>query len=176
MTAGVCVKNCERSIKEAIDSIIAQDYPHDKIRLVFVDESEDSTLSIIRDCVQRIDIDSLVLHTSKKGLGAARNMVLANSKGDYILWVDGDMVISPIFLRKLLDFIEKNPRAGIVKGKQALMPGPNLLATLESYSRTAGRMVDYQSRKGSLKVVGTAGALYRIKAIAQVGGFDPELK
>ena len=177
VTLGICVRNCERFIGEAIDSIMTQDYPHDKIRLVFIDESDDGTLSIIQDYAKRIDIESIVLHvTSKKGLGAARNMVLANSKGDYVLWVDGDMVISPVFLRKLVEFMEKNPRAGIVKGKQALLPGLNLLATLELFTRAAGRMVDYQSQKGLNKVVGTAGALYRTKAIAQLGGFDPELK
>jgi glycosyltransferase involved in cell wall biosynthesis len=176
VTVGVCVRNCEKSIKEAIASIIAQDYPHDKIRLVFVDESEDNTLSIIRSGTKGIDIDSIILHTSRKGLGAARDMVLARSKGDYVLWVDGDMIISPVFLRRLVDFMENNPRAGVVKGKQALLPAANLLATLESHSRAAGRMIDYQSQKGFSKVVGTAGALYRTKAIAEVGGFDPELK
>jgi glycosyltransferase involved in cell wall biosynthesis len=176
VTIGICVKNCELFIKEAIGSIMAQDYPHDKTRLVIVDESDDNTLSIIRDCVKKIDIESIVVHTSSKGLGAARNMVLARSKGDYILWVDGDMIIAPVFLRKLVEFMEKNPQVGIVKGRQALVPGRNLLATLESYSRTAGRMVDYQSQRGMFKALGTAGALYRLKAIAQVNGFDPELK
>lgn len=177
VTIGVCVRNCELFIKEAIDSIMAQDYPHNQIRLVFVDDgSEDRTLSIIKDCVQRIDVPTVILHTSWKGLGNARNAVVAKSEGDYILWVDGDMVLSRVFLRKLVEFMEKNPQTGIVKGKQALLPGRNLLATLELYSRAAGRMVDYQSQKGQFKVVGTGGALYRIKAVTQVGGFDPNLR
>ena len=119
---------------------------------------------------------TVILHTSWKGLGNARNAVVAKSEGDYILWVDGDMVLSRVFLRKLVEFMEKNPQTGIVKGKQALLPGRNLLATLELYSRAAGRMVDYQSQKGQFKVVGTGGALYRIKAVTQVGGFDPNLR
>jgi GT2 family glycosyltransferase len=86
------------------------------------------------------------------------------------------MIISTDFLRKLVEFMEKTPEAGVVKGRQALTPGLNWLATLELYSRSAGRMVDYQSKKGRFKVIGTAGALYRLKAANQVGGFDPKLR
>jgi glycosyltransferase involved in cell wall biosynthesis len=177
VTIGICVRNAERFIGEAIESVIAQDFPHDQIRIVFVDDgSEDRTLSIIRDYVQKMDLSAVVLHTSWKGLGNARNTVVANAEGDYILWVDGDMVLSRDFLNKLVKFMEKYPKAGIVKGKQALTPARNLLATLEVYSRAAGRMVDYQSKKGQFKVVGTGGALYRIKAVKQVGGFDNNLR
>ena len=177
MTIGVCVKNCEQFVSEAIDSILAQDYPHDQIRLVFVDDgSEDNTLSILRDRVQKMDIQAVVLHTSWKGLGNARNTVIANSVGEYILWVDGDMVLSSDFLRNLVEFLEKNPGAAIVKGRQALTPGRNLLATLELYSRAAGRMVNYQSKQGRLKAVGTGGALYRVSAVKQIGMFDQNLR
>lgn len=177
VTIGVCVRNCESSISDAIDSIMAQDFPHDRIKLVFVDDgSEDRTLSVIRECVQKVDMTNVILHTSWKGLGSARNLVIANAEGDYILWVDGDMALSQDFLRRLVEFMEKNSKAGIVKGRQALVPGRNLLASLEGYSRAAGRMVDYQSQKGRSKAVGTGGALYRFKALRQVGGFDNNLK
>jgi len=177
VTIGVCVRNCERFIKEAIESIMNQDFPHDRIRVVFVDDgSEDKTQSIIQDYVHRMDMDTVVLHTSWKGLGNARNLVILNAEGDYILWVDGDMILSRDFLRALVEFMEKNPRVGIVKGRQALQPGRNLLSTLETYSRAAGRMVDYQSKKGRFKAIGTGGALYRIKAVTQVGGFDKNLR
>jgi len=177
VTIGVCVRNCEGSVKDAIDSIITQDFPHDRIKVVFIDDgSEDRTLSIIQDYIHKMNMSTVVIHTSWKGLGYARNMVIANAEGDYILWVDGDMTLSRDFLRKLVEFMEKNSKAGIVKGRQALLPGRGLLATLEGYSRAAGRMVDYQSRKGRFKAVGTGGALYRIKAVRQVGGFDDNLK
>jgi len=177
VTIGVCVRNSEISVADAIDSIMNQDYPHDRMKLVFVDDgSEDSTLSIIKNHIPKMGMSSVVLHTSWKGVGSARNTVLANAEGEYILWVDGDMVLSPDFLSKLVEFMEKNPKAGIVKGRQALVSGGNALATLEAYSRAAGRMVDYQSRKGKFKAVGTGGALYRMKAVEKVGEFDEKLK
>jgi len=177
VTVGLCVRNCETSVVDAINSIMNQDYPHNRIKVVFVDDgSDDSTLSIIKERIPRMDMATFVFHTRWKGVGSARNMVLANAEGEYILWVDGDMSLSRNFLRKLVDFMEENQKAGIVKGRQALEPGRNLLATLEAYSRAAGRMVDYQSSKGRFKAVGTGGALYRLKAVKSVGRFDESLK
>lgn len=177
VTIGVCVRNCDGFVGDAIDSIIRQDFPHDRIRVVFVDDgSDDKTLSVIEDYAQRMDMMVVIIHTSWKGLGNARNMVLANAEGDYILWVDGDMVLSPDFLTKLVRFMEENPKSAIVKGKQALLRGQNLVATLEGYSRAAGRMIEYQSQKGRLKALGTGGALYRSVALRNVGGFDKDLR
>jgi glycosyltransferase involved in cell wall biosynthesis len=177
VTVGLCVRNCETSIRDTIDSIMEQDYPHDRIKVVFVDDgSKDQTLSIVRDCIRRIDMTAFVFHTSWNGVGNARNAVIANAEGDYILWVDGDMILSRDFLARLVEFMEKNPKAGIAKGRQALVPGRNALATLEAYSRAAGRMVDYQSRKGASKALGTGGSLYRVKAVEDVGSFDRNLR
>jgi len=86
------------------------------------------------------------------------------------------MILSKVFITKLIDFMEKNPKVGIVKGKQALIPGKNFLATLETYSRAVSRMVNYESEKACLKSLGTGGSIYRIEAIKQVGGFDENLK
>ena len=177
VTIGVCVRNSFTTLHEAIESIICQDFPHELMELIFVDDgSEDNTLSIIKEYVSRIDIPAKVFHTSWKGLGHARNIVATNAEGDFILWVDGDMVLSRDFVRKLVEFIEQHPKVGIAKGKQSLEPGGNMLATLESYSRAASRMVDYQSGKARSKALGTGGSIYRIEVIRQAGGFDENLR
>jgi glycosyltransferase involved in cell wall biosynthesis len=177
VSLGVCVRNCEEYLRDAIESILNQDYPHSLLELIFVDDgSEDGTLSIIHEYVSRIDIQSHVFHTPWRGLGHARNIVVANSKGTYILWVDGDMVLSKDYVGKLAAFMEQNPEVGIAKGKQALESGANLLSTLETYARAAGRMVNYKSEKARSKSLGTGGSIYRIEAIKQVSGFDEDLR
>ena len=177
VTVGVCVRNCEDFIKEAIDSIIDQDFSHEFMEVIFVDDgSEDKTLSIIQEHVSRIDIPAKVFHTSWRGLGHARNIVVASAEGNYVLWVDGDMVLSKDFVRRLVNFMEQHSEVGIAKGKQNLEPGRNLLAILEAYSRAAGRMVDYNSEKARSKALGTGGSIYRIEAIKQASGFDENLR
>ncbi len=177
VTVGVCVRNSAATLREAIDSILIQDYPHELMEVIFVDDgSEDETLSIIKSYVPKIDMKVRVFHHKWKGLGHSRNVVIANAEGDFVLWVDGDMALSRDFVGKLLNFMKQHPKVGIVKGKQTLQSGGNMLATLEGYSRAAGRMVDYQSERARSKSLGTGGSMYRIEAIRQLGGFDEKLK
>jgi GT2 family glycosyltransferase len=177
VTIGVCARNCEVSIRDVINSIMSQDFPHNRIKIVFIDDgSKDRTLSVIQQFIPELDMVAVAFHTAWEGLGHARNMVLKNAEGDYILWVDGDMFMSPDFLSKLVAYIERDPTAAIVKGRLALVPKPNLLATLENYSRAASKMVDYQSPKSRFKAVGTGGSLYLIQALRSVGGFDEKLR
>jgi glycosyltransferase involved in cell wall biosynthesis len=176
VTIGVCVRNCEGYVKEAIESILSQDFPRELMEVIVVDgNSTDKTLSIIEKELEESFVKTDIF-SENEGLGAARQIVVDNASGQYVLWVDGDMAVSKDYIRKLVDFMDQHPKVGIVKGKQALEPGRNLLATLESYSRSAGRMVDYGSEKGRSKTLGTAGALYRIEAIRQAGGFDRNLR
>ncbi|MEM1506755.1 MAG: glycosyltransferase family 2 protein [Candidatus Bathyarchaeia archaeon] len=177
VTIGVCVRNCESSIGEAIESIMKQDYPHKFIELIFVDDgSSDKTLSIIRDYASKIDISVKIFSHKWRGIGYSRNVVVKSAEGKYIVWVDGDMVIPPDYLRKLVDFMETHPEVGIAKGKQSIKAGFSLLGTLEAYSRAASRMVNYRSEKAKFKSLGTGGAIYRVEALRHVEGFDETMR
>jgi glycosyltransferase involved in cell wall biosynthesis len=174
LTIGVCVRNCERTIGQAIESIIQQDFPHDLMEIIFVnDGSRDNTLDTIKDWASRIDIRSRIFSNTWRGLGAARNTVVNNAQGDYVVWVDGDMILEKNYFAKQVRFMEDNPEVGIAKGTYELTPGPNLISTLEIYSRSADKMTDFNRRtSGSL---GTGGCIYRLEAIRRAGGFDDNL-
>ena len=63
VTVGVCVRNCELSIKETIDSVINQDFPHRLMEIIFVDDgSEDSTLQRISSSTSGMDMGVAILH------------------------------------------------------------------------------------------------------------------
>lgn len=176
VTIGVCVRNSASTIHEAIESISKQDFPHELAELIVVDgHSEDETLSIVKKSLGNSTVRSRIFDENK-GLGYARQTVVDNAEGEYIVWVDGDMTIPRDYLRKLFEFMERHPDVGIAKGKQALNNGGNLLATLEGHSRAVGKMVDYSSKKALTKVLGTSGCIYRIEAIRQAGGFDQNLR
>lgn len=177
VTIGVCVRNCQYYIEETISSIMDQNFPHELMEVIFVDDgSDDDTISIIQKSISRIDIPVTIYHSTWKGIGHARNTVVTEARGKYILWIDGDMIISKDFVSKLTEYMEKDPNVGIVKGRQAIKPGKNFLATLETYSRAAGRMVNYQSDEGRLKSLGTGGAMYRSDVFNQTGLFDEQLR
>jgi len=174
VTVGVCVRNCASTIRETIESIIAQDYPHELMEIIFVDDgSQDKTLSIIRQYTSRLDMKIKVFHHEWKGLGATRNVVVNNAEGKYIIWVDGDIVLPKDFVRKQVEFIEQDPRIGIVGGKPAIQLKGSLVTILENIVPVAYR-VKYGKRATNLP--GTGGSIYRVKAIRQVGGFDEAIK
>jgi glycosyltransferase involved in cell wall biosynthesis len=175
VTIGVCVRNSADTIGEAIESIAQQDFPHQSMEIVFVDESDDDTPTIIQEYISKLDIVSKLFRIKDKGLGYSRNVVISNARGDYVLWIDGDMVISPDFVSKQVKFIQNHPKVGIARGSQILEPARNILATLEGYSRAAGRMADYQSEKARYKALGTGGAICRMETLSVANGFDEKM-
>ena len=177
VTIGICVKNCEKSVGETIKSVSDQDFPDEHMEIIFVDDgSQDNTLTIIEKCASSISIPSRVFHTAWKGIGHARNVVIDYAFGDYIVWVDGDMILARDFIRKLANFMEEHPEIAAAKGKQALESGSNLLGTLETYGRAATRMVDYESEKSFTKSLGTGGCIYRVEVLRKVGKFDENFR
>lgn len=176
VTIGVCVKNCEDTIKDAIESIMSQDFPHELMEIIVVDGySKDKTSSIIKDCLKDTRIKTRIF-CENKGLGYARQMVVDNPKGEYIIWVDGDMVIARDYVKKLVEFMDKHSKIGIAKGRQSLEFKSNMLGILEAYSRAVGKMVNFNSEKAYSKSLGTSGAIYRVETIRRIGGFDKKIR
>jgi glycosyltransferase involved in cell wall biosynthesis len=174
VTIGVCVKNSEKTLANAIESIINQDYPHERMELVFVDDgSDDKTLSIIKDYLPRITMTYQVHHHNWKGLGYSRNVVVNNSNGEYIIWVDGDMSLPFDFVRKQVTFMDNNQHVGIAKG----IYGLNQSSSMVAYLQDVEALVELAAFKNAplSKPLGTGGSIYRVAAIRAVGGFNDKI-
>jgi glycosyltransferase involved in cell wall biosynthesis len=172
-TIGVCVKNSAATISETIKSISLQDFPVDQMELIIVDGySRDDTLSIVKRTLQSGDIRTKIFQENK-GLGTARQTVVDNADGEYIIWVDGDNLLPKDHVRKQIEFMEQNPNVGIGKARCGLSYGESTVATLENIP-----FVLYDAKDGPTvsSPPATAGSIYRVKAIKQVGGFDCGMK
>lgn len=168
VTVGLCVKNSEKEVRTALESVVKQDFPHELMKLVVVDEvSTDKTLSVVRNFVSKIDIKTEIFSSGGKGLGASRQIVVDNAEGDYIVWVDDDLVLKRDFVRKHVEFMEKNPSVGAARPTLTQI-GKTLIDTLEA--------VGMLLAKPNPESIGTVGTIYRLKAMKQVGGFDINIK
>jgi glycosyltransferase involved in cell wall biosynthesis len=173
VTIGVCVRNCENTIREAIESIMEQDYPHELMEVIFVDDgSEDKTLSILKEYASKMDMEVKIFHHRWRGLGPSRNVVVKNVSGKYIVWVDGDMILPKDHVSKQVEFMEKNPKVGIGKARYEVIREEKLVATLENIPFM---IHDLRNKSLSSKLPGTGGSIFRVKAIHQIGGFDERL-
>jgi cellulose synthase/poly-beta-1,6-N-acetylglucosamine synthase-like glycosyltransferase len=146
------------------------------IELLVVDGmSKDKTLSIVKAALRNSTIENRVFQENS-GLGTARQIVVDNARGKYIVWVDGDMVLSENYVSGQVEFMEANPRVGIAGGKYEVHLGQGLAADLENVVYVVDSIY---GEKGASKfgyLPGTEGAIYRVEAIRQIDGFDTRMK
>jgi len=158
-----------------MESIMKQDYPHELIELIVVDDgSVDGTLSIIEEYATKSAMKVKIIHQNWRGLGYSRNLVVNNASGKYIVWVDGDMILPEDHVRKQVEFMEINPKVGIAKARYGLYLQNNLIGFLEDASYQA---VDhkYGGETDLTRALGTGGSIYRVDAIKSVKGFDERI-
>lgn len=104
------VYNVERYLRAAIDSVLAQTYPHWELILVD-DGSTDSSPEICDEYAANPQIT--VYHTANGGLSAARNYGLRHSTAPWVLFVDSDDMIHPQCLAALME-VQKHSQCDIV--------------------------------------------------------------
>ena len=175
VTIGICARNAQYILSSAVESILQQDFPHELMEIIFVDDgSEDKTKKIMEDYTSKINIASRVYSGEWRGLGKARNTVVDNAQGDYLIWVDADEILEKNFVRTQFNLIEKHPEAGIASAKVWILPRENLVLTLDLIPP----IVEYsiQDWQKSSKLPGTGGATFRVEAARQVGGFDESIE
>ena len=81
-------RNEEKQIAHCLDSILANDYPKDRLEILVVDGmSEDSTGEIVRGYIERYPCVRLV-ENPEKHIPAAMNVGIRNAHGDSIIKMD----------------------------------------------------------------------------------------
>ena len=174
VTIGVCLKDCEITVERIIDVINSQVFPKSCMETIFVDDgSKDNTLFSIMKHAQKINTDYRIHAQNWKGLGFSRNFVSKNARGNYIVWIDDGTIIPRDYVSKHVEFMDEHPSVGIARGVIGRYSGSNTISILENL----GQLIFNSKHAGKsiAKLPGTAGSIYRVKAIRQVGGFDEEI-
>jgi glycosyltransferase involved in cell wall biosynthesis len=97
-------------IKEAIDSVLAQEY--DNLEIIVVDDgSTDNTQEIVM-AYQNTSIQ--YFHKENSGIASTRNYCLAKARGEYIAWLDSDDFWLPGKLIAQIKYFEEHPDCQIV--------------------------------------------------------------
>jgi len=175
VTIGLCIKNAESTIGKSIDSVFDQDYPHRLMEIIVVDGvSKDRTLSILKEELEKSDIQSRIFSDNGRGLGAARNIVCMNARCEYVLWIDGDITIPKEHLKVQVAFMEANPRIGAAKASYGFSYTGNVVADIENL-RTLKPLLIARTSK-SISLAGTGAAIFRLQALKDAGYFDERIK
>jgi GT2 family glycosyltransferase len=175
VTIGLVVKNNEETIRNTMNSILLIDYPYDKVEVIAIDgRSKDRTMDVISEMLRHAPFKWKLLSDEGKGLGYARQLVIRDARGKYVIWVDGDHVIPRDYIKKHVGFIEKYSN---LAGAGAFVKSPkiNVVQTLEEYFWLYINQ-NRVKRHIKLESVGSAGSIYRVDAIREVGGYDTKIK
>jgi tetratricopeptide (TPR) repeat protein len=104
--------NTGQYLKQAIDSALAQTYPHINV-LVVDDGSTDDTREIVQSYEGRVEY----FYQENKGLPAARNAGISRTHAEFVCLLDADDVILPHMIQDQLNELEQDGSVDITHGK-----------------------------------------------------------
>ena len=112
--------NHERFVREAVESILDEGHPADRLQLIVVDNgSTDATPEILRDHTDRAEIHCIEART----VNEAANLGLARFDTDYFTVFSGDDVWVPGRLAHMLEIMERRPEVGLLCGDKEIIDG-----------------------------------------------------
>jgi glycosyltransferase involved in cell wall biosynthesis len=103
--------NYGRFIENAIDSVLSQDFPMDKLEIVVADDgSTDDTAQRVRKYGSKV----AYFYQPNGGQASALNLGFAKARGEIIVLLDGDDFFLPAKLSRVADAFQRNPSLGMV--------------------------------------------------------------
>ena len=147
MSASVSVvlpyRDSEQSIDECIQSVQAQRL-QDWELLAVNDHSSDNSESILRGYADKDDRIK-ALQTTGKGIVSALNQGIHHSTTPLIARMDADDRMLPERLRAQVDFMERNPRTGLVSCKvEYFSSSSNDTRGYESYVDWTNKLLSHE--------------------------------
>jgi len=101
------------TLKDAIDSVLSQDYPH--IELIVIDDgSKDNT----QELLEVYENEITVLKQKNRGVSAARNAGIKNSTGEFIALLDSDDAWDKRKISCQVEFFRHNPKTLICQTEE----------------------------------------------------------
>lgn len=110
------IRNEAAFIERAIQSILQNDYPHDKIEILVADGmSDDDTRNIVQKLAQK-DNRIILIDNPKKIVPTAMNLAIKQAKGDLFIRLDGHAEVYPDFIKSSVECLKQHPDAWVVGG------------------------------------------------------------
>ncbi len=171
--------NCKKCLKDCFDSLLRQTYKNFEVYLLDI-ASSDGSAEYTSGLFPAVKIIALKTNC---GFAVGYNLAVSAVKAEYIAFLNSDTKTDPLWLEKLVQAIEQNPKAAIVGSKIYFLNQPgviNCCGKKLTYSGT-GFDIGYGLKNGAhydkpQEVGGLCGAsmLARKTVFQELGGFDQD--
>ena len=121
--------NKKQDTIDCLKSLKNQTYKNFEILLVDNSSKYNSFLELKRELKQFKENLEIFLIRSEVNLyfAGGNNKALKKAKGEYICLLNNDTIVLPDFIEKMVDFLEKNPDAGMISPKIKVYKNKNYL-------------------------------------------------
>jgi len=168
--------------KKCIESIF--NYTEIHFQLIVVDNgSTDKTIDYLTNIKKNAPSTSsikIIKNGKNLGFAAGNNQGLSLAKGEYIVLINNDVVVTPGWLEKMISCAEKSPKIGMVGPMTNYAPGlqlvkdikydPDSLSELNHFARDYA-IKHFQEIKPVFRVTGFC-MLIKKTVIEKIGGLD----
>lgn len=165
-------------------SLLAADYPSDRLRVILVDNaSQDDTVERVR---REFPTVQLLVNAANLGFSEGNNVGIRHAllgAPDFVMLLNNDTVVAPDMISKLVEAAERDPHIGVVAPAIMYMDSPDVLwctgATID-WARGTTKRINPDKPLAELALdsfpidvaVGCAMCIRR-EAVEMVGMLDP---
>lgn len=170
------VRNEEQFIAAAIEGVMHQDYPSNRIELIIAEGmSTDTTAEKIHSLIERYPNIRLI-ENSKKIVPTGLNLAIQQAKGEVVIRVDGHCTYQEQYVSKLVSLLQNTGGANV--GGVLIATGDSNYAqrsirrAYQSPLSVGAALRSYDSDDFLQEVDGVHGGCWYKETLISVGGFD----
>jgi glycosyltransferase involved in cell wall biosynthesis len=165
ITALINSYNYGQFVEEAIDSVLAQDYPNERVEILVVDDgSTDDTAERLKKYGTRIKY----LQKANGGQASAFNFGFERAKGEIIAFLDADDYWLPEKLSRVADAFDEYPAAGLVYHRRIEVNAVTGKSAAGEFAKSSGYLPDSLKSMLDYRVAPTSALSFSRKALAQM--------
>jgi glycosyltransferase involved in cell wall biosynthesis len=152
-------------VEEAIDSVLGQDYPSERVEILVVDDgSSDDTAKRLKKYGTRIQY----LQKPNGGQASAFNFAFARANGEIIAFLDADDYWLPGKLSRVVRAFEEHPGVGLVYHRRRELNTTTGQVTEGDFSQCSGFLPDNLKELLGYRVLPTSSLVFSREVLARM--------
>ena len=166
------MRNEAGHIRRCIESVLAQDYPLDRLEVVVVDgASDDDSVAVVQACGPRVR----VLHNPRGIVPTAMNIGIRAARGAVIARVDAHTVLAPDFVRLGVETLQRTGADNVGGPMRSVGGGATGDAVARAMSSRFGIGSYFHFATADREVDTVYMGMYPRRVFERIGLFDEEL-